>query len=237
MKLQLRRLEGGYLDAALLNTWATTLEAAFENTLSRDGSVPNNLSAPLDLNGQPLLNSGGADTSPDAVMTRKDVDALVSAYASGYVRQRVEQQTASAAQTLVTLTTTTYHVGANNVAVYIDGVRVFNFTETSDSSFTMLTPLTAGQKISVVTNDYLATANLPPHTHAWSDVFNTPVFATRWPAYSEITSVPSTFPPSAHQHDAADITSGRLQDARRGVYIQAGAPTLGAGDAGALWFW
>src|SRR5690606_36587354 len=41
-----------------------------------------------------------------------------------------------------------------------------------------------------------------------------PVYATRWPTWSEVTDKPSTFPPDAHTHSASDITSGTLSDAR-----------------------
>jgi len=41
-----------------------------------------------------------------------------------------------------------------------------------------------------------------------------PTTATRWPTWSEVTSKPSTFAPSAHTHAAADITSGTIANAR-----------------------
>jgi len=39
------------------------------------------------------------------------------------------------------------------------------------------------------------------HTHSWSQVANIPVTASRWPAWSEVSSKPATFPPAAHTHD------------------------------------
>lgn len=237
MKLQLPRLSGGYLDAAQLNEWANLLEAAVENTLSRDGTLPNALTADVDLNGQGLLNSGMSPDDPNAILTRSAVELLIQAAASGFVAQRIEEQVATAGQTEITLTTLSYEPETNNVAVYVDGLRVFDFTEDTPTQLTLVDALTVGQVVQIVTNDYLATASLPPHRHAWSDLTNVPDFATRWPAYSEVTDRPTQFTPAAHTHNASDINAGRMADAQRGVYVQASAPALGAGDAGALWFW
>lgn len=236
-KLALPRLAGGYLDTQRLNQWADALEEALENTVSRDGTAPNNLTADLDLNGQALLNSGADPTDPNAVLTRSDIEALVRQYSSGFVFQNVETTVATAGQTVVNLQTMSYTPNTNNLAVFVDGLRVFSFEEVSETSYTLSVPLTVGQVVHTVSNDFVATVSLPAHRHAWSDLTNVPVYATRWPDYSELTSIPTTFTPAAHQHSASDITTGRLADARRGVYVQASAPTLGAGDAGALWFW
>lgn len=235
-KLNLPRLQGGYLDAAQLNSWATLLEAAIENTLSLDGTLPNALEADLDLNGRGLLNSGGSSTDPNAVLTRSEIVTLIQGYSSGYVIQKKQSFTTTAGQTTFNLTTMSYQPEAGNLAVYVDGIRTFDFVEVNPTTF-VLPAQSAGKQVVAVTNDYLATVSLPAHTHAWTDIIGAPVYTTRWPAYSEITGVPSTFPPSAHTHSAADIVSGRLADPRRGVFVQASAPTLGPSDAGALWFW
>lgn len=236
-KLQLPRLAGGYLDMDRLNEWATLLETALDNTLSRDGATPNALLADLDLNGQNLLNSGADPNDPNAVLTRSAIEQLVQGYASGYLFQRVETTVATAGQTTITLATMSYTTGANNIAVFVDGLRVFDFEEVSPTEYTLAVPLTAGQIVRTVSNDYVATVALPAHRHAWADITGVPVYTTRWPTYTEVTGKPTTFPPSTHTHNASAITTGRLADAQRGVYVQASAPTLGTGDAGALWFW
>jgi hypothetical protein len=51
-------------------------------------------------------------------------------------------------------------------------------------------------------------------TVPWANVSSKPAEATRWPTWSEVTSKPSTFPPSAHNHAATEITSGNLLSAR-----------------------
>lgn len=45
--------------ANTINANNALIEAALENTLSRDGTAPNQMSSDLDLNGNDLLNSGG----------------------------------------------------------------------------------------------------------------------------------------------------------------------------------
>src|SRR5436190_7035521 len=63
-------------------------------------------------------------------------------------------------------------------------------------------------------------------------------------AWSKLTSAPSTFPPTAHTHPAADIISGRFDTARLGagiadatVYLRgdgAWAPVVGSGGGGSV---
>jgi hypothetical protein len=237
-KVNLSPLVGGYLDVAKINDNFSKIQAALDNTLSRDGTAPNYMEGPIDLNGQTLLNSGADPTDPDAVVTRSVIETLVAEKASGFVVQRVQEFTATAAQTIFTLTDFNYQPGANNLAVYLNGVRTFAFTETNATQFVLASGVSSGTKVAAVVNDFLGTVSLPPHTHSWSQVIGAPVYTTRWPTWSEVTSKPTSFPPDpSATYSATQITAGRLADARRGVYVQASAPSLGAGDAGCLWFW
>jgi hypothetical protein len=52
---------------------------------------------------------------------------------------------------------------------------------------------------------------------SWDSVTDIPAFGTRWPAWSEVTSKPTTFTPEAHNHTAAEITSGVLATGRLGT--------------------
>jgi len=52
------------------------------------------------------------------------------------------------------------------------------------------------------------------HTHPWAQVTGQPATATRWPSFTEVTGKPATYEPSAHNHDAGNITSGVLNKAR-----------------------
>jgi hypothetical protein len=55
-KLVLTDLTSSYTSVAALNANSALIEAAFENTLSRDGTIPNIMLADIDLNSNDLLN-------------------------------------------------------------------------------------------------------------------------------------------------------------------------------------
>jgi hypothetical protein len=62
-KLTLTDITSGHGSADLHNANNTLLEAALENTLSRDGTTPNTMSADLDMNGNNILNVGATATA------------------------------------------------------------------------------------------------------------------------------------------------------------------------------
>lgn len=57
-KIVLNDITSGYAAVDLLNENFARIEEAFENTLSRDGTAPNTLTADLDVNHNDLLNVG-----------------------------------------------------------------------------------------------------------------------------------------------------------------------------------
>lgn len=61
-KLTLNEITSGYASVALLNNNFTAIETALENTLSRDGEIPNQMLADIDMNSNDLLNVGSIDT-------------------------------------------------------------------------------------------------------------------------------------------------------------------------------
>lgn len=220
-----------------INANFAAIAEALELLLSRSGDTPNQMEADLDLNGHTLLNTGASD-DPNRVMTFSQVADYVGGLASGLVVQKLELQVATASQTVFTLTEIEYTPGTNNLAVYVEGVRKFapsDYTETSSTTVTFSAGQSLGADVQFVTNEYLATADLPSHTHPWSQVTNVPVFTTRWPEWTEVSAKPSVFPPDTHSHGTSDITSGRLADARRGVYVQASQPS--GAQVGDVWFW
>lgn len=237
-KITLPTVESGYLSTEALNDAFEQISTAIDNTLSRDGSTPNTMEADLDMNGYRIINVSTDVSNEDSFCTVGDMQDYVDEHATGLIVQRLEQHTATAAQTVFTLTSMTYDVGSNNLAVYVDGVRKFptlHYTETSESTVTFLSGQSVGAKVTFITNDFLATVELPAHEHPWEQITGLPSYATRWPTYDEVTGKPSTFTPASHEHSASDITSGRLADARRGVYVQATQPT--SPQVGDLWFW
>lgn len=236
-KLVLPRIGAGMGSVDVINSAFEQLELAFDNTLSRDGTTPNQLTAALDLNGNTLLNAG-TSSDPNRMLTYQQMVDYVGGVANGIVVQGQEIQTATAAQTVFNLLEIAYSPGSNNIAVYVDGKRKFSPTDFAESSATRVTftaGLLVGQEVAFVTNEYLGTVNLPAHTHPWTQVISPPETATRWPTWTEVTGKPATFAPAAHVHAAADITTGRLADARRGVYVQAFQPT--GAVTGDLWFY
>jgi hypothetical protein len=52
------------------------------------------------------------------------------------------------------------------------------------------------------------------HTHPWADVIGAPVFTSRWPTWSEVSSKPATMPPSAHTHPWAEVTGAPIYTTR-----------------------
>lgn len=69
----------------------------------------------------------------------------------------------------------------------------------------------AGHAASADTADSANTAAAVP----WTGVSDKPATATRWPTWSEVTSKPNSFTPSAHTHAWGDITSGVPSTATR----------------------
>lgn len=236
-KVTLPRFNSGFATNTKLNEAMALIETALDNTLSRDGTVPNQLTSDLDLNGQVLLNSGDSD-DPNRVLSFTDMVDYVAGVAEGMVVQQQEIQTASASQTLFTLADVSYTPGANNLAVYVNGVRKFSptdYTESSATEVTFLAGQTLGAQVQFVTNEFLGTITIQAHTHPWSQITNTPIYTTRWADWTEVTGKPVEFPPESHEHDAADITSGRLLDAQRGVWVQASQPS--SPTLNDVWFW
>ena len=62
MKLNLSNVEQSYTQTATLNANFDAIEGAIENTLSRDGTTPNEMNANIDMNSNDLLNVGTVDT-------------------------------------------------------------------------------------------------------------------------------------------------------------------------------
>src|SRR4030042_1714448 len=65
-KLTLNDIVSGYGTASLYNANNTLIEAALENTLSRDGTAPNTMSADLDMNSNQINNLADGVGSQDA---------------------------------------------------------------------------------------------------------------------------------------------------------------------------
>src|SRR5574343_1775690 len=78
-KVTLNNITGGYAAVDLLNENFDAIEAAFENTLSRNGSVPNTWLANQDANHKRLLNVADPVDGKDAVNKDYVINAVVDA--------------------------------------------------------------------------------------------------------------------------------------------------------------
>lgn len=119
-KLTLTDISGGYLSVGVFNTNNSLIEAAMENTLSRDGTSPNQMNADLDMNSYDINNindatqnqqpvsyaqfvaaSGSLSTVPASLVTIVDAGGL---YASDNVEGALQEVTFSYAQSALETT-------------------------------------------------------------------------------------------------------------------------------------
>lgn len=111
------------------------IEEAFDNTLSRDGTTPNQMEADIDLNGNTLLNVADPVADGDAV-NKRYVGTLVNEFVSEIAETliegtaRMDEFTATAGQTEFTLSDAP--AGTKSVFVFDDGVAM-----TPDTDFTL----------------------------------------------------------------------------------------------------
>lgn len=101
-KLTLNSIGSRYGSIDALNDNFDAIEAAFENTLSRDGDAPNFMQTPLDMNGYAIINvssvfSGGIDIvqklNDDYLTYTGDMQTIYNNYLS--ITQRVTISTAA----------------------------------------------------------------------------------------------------------------------------------------------
>jgi hypothetical protein len=157
-KVTLNTIGSRYGSIDALNDNFDNIEDAFDNTLSLDGSTPNEMAAPLNMGGNRVINVSNAINNTDAPNLQQ-VNAIISNASSGLIAQQREKQTASAAQTVVTLTGLTYFPNSNNLSVYVNGVKYYvgdAYTETSPTQVTFVEPLTEGDRLEFVTNEAVA---------------------------------------------------------------------------------
>ena len=140
-KLTLNAIGSRYGSIDALNDNSDLIEAAFENTLSRDGIGPNNMEADLDMDSNSIINVanlsagsliiGGLPVSPGNI---------------NYTGQIKETQVATSGQTVFNLTSISYNPLTNNLSVYVDGVyqNPSRYTETNSTRVTFSTGLHVG---------------------------------------------------------------------------------------------
>ena len=146
-KLTLNAIGSRYGSVDALNDNSDLIEAAFENTLSRDGTGPNNMESDLDMDSNTIINLADGVNNQDAI-TVKQLNGSLQGIATGNIVKLREIATATAGQTIFNLTTLTYTPASNNLSVYIQGIKqrlTSAYTETDNNTitFTAAVPVTA----------------------------------------------------------------------------------------------
>lgn len=161
-KLTLNTIGSRYGSIDALNANFDAIETALENTLSRDGTLPNNMDANLDMDSNRIINLADGIDNSDAV-TLRQVNGIVQGASSGIIASLRENFVATAGQTVFNIASFTYNPGSNNLAVYLDGVRQYpgtSYTETDNNTITFSAGLHVGALVMVISNQSVDTANL-----------------------------------------------------------------------------
>lgn len=149
-------LGSNYASKQQIDTNLDDIKTAIDDTLSRKGDSPNAMEADLDMNSNDILNAGQVNTQ-----TLNVNGANVTVTELTGVTLQKEEQTATAGQTVITLVGITYTPTANNMSLYINGVKqaASAYTETSTTVITLSEGMEVGDIIEVHVNQLLATVS------------------------------------------------------------------------------
>jgi hypothetical protein len=166
-KLTLNAIGSRYGSIDALNDNSDLVEAAFENTLSRDGTGPNNMESDLDMDSNDIINVANLSVASLRVNGQP-----VSPGSINYTGQVKETQTATSGQTVFNLSTVSYAPLTNNLSVYVDGVyqNPTTYTENNSTRITFDAGVHIGAIVDFVV---LSLTDLPGTTDA-SNVTYTP---------------------------------------------------------------
>lgn len=133
-KLTLNNIGSRYGSIDALNDNFDAIETAFENTLSRDGTGPNNMESDLDMDSNDIINVGSLSVGNLRINGQP-----VSPGNINYTGMVKETIVATAGQTVFDLTSVSYAPLTNNLSVYVDGVyqNPNRYTETSSTRVTL----------------------------------------------------------------------------------------------------
>ena len=139
----IKNISAGYTSTTTLNENFEALRDAFDNTISRDGSLPNTMSADLDLNGNDITNVNTITDSSGGDLVQDARDAKVGAEAA----KTAAESARDAAQTAQTGAETAY----NSVQPYLDEIDTVasdltagSFVAGSEYDFGSITAATTG---------------------------------------------------------------------------------------------
>ena len=123
--------------------------------LTHEGANPYELDAQLNANGNKITELPTATEASDAAPLSQ-VLAIVGAASSGIIASVRQKWTATEGQTAFVLTLFTYVPTANNLAVYVNGLRQdvgTSYIETNSTTFTFTSGLTAGDVVQAFSNE------------------------------------------------------------------------------------
>lgn len=171
-KVDLTEITSGYTSTTAINANNDLIEAGFDNTLSRDGTTPNQMEADLDMNSNDVLNVQNVRTSN--LYINGSLASLGEIQAAG---KQVKTYTATAGQTLFT-GINAFTQGTASLDVYINGVYQDNSTyaETSTTSITFSEGLDVGDYVVIITTPdqtvNVANASAVPYTPSGGSTTN-----------------------------------------------------------------
>jgi hypothetical protein len=159
-KLTLNAIGSRYGSIDALNDNSDLIETAFENTLSRDGTGPNNMESDLDMDSNDIINVANLSVASLRVNGQP-----VSPGSINYTGQVKETQTATSGQTVFNLSTVSYAPLTNNLSVYVDGVyqNPTTYTENNSTRITFDAGVHTGAVVDFVV---LSLTDLPGTTDA-----------------------------------------------------------------------
>lgn len=142
----------GFQSTDSLQANFSSLETLLERALSRYGDTPNTMQADLDMNSQRILNLPQATRAGMPVTYDQWTGTTSTNEFSGYT---VEEQTATASQTVFTLTNA-YTPGISSMRIYINGVyqAPSSYTETDANTVTFSGGLDAGDVVAFVITSF-----------------------------------------------------------------------------------
>jgi hypothetical protein len=161
-KLTLATIGSRYASVAALNSNFDLIETALNNTLSRDGTSPNQLTANIDANNQTVLNLRNAVDASEAVPYGQLLDVITNSSGDMFVSQK-QVFVADDGDDVFTFTTLSYTPGINNLMVFVNGSKQLlstNYSETSSTSITFTSPLNEGDVVECLTNQPTTTVEL-----------------------------------------------------------------------------
>lgn len=113
-------ISSGYTSNTTLNDNFNSIKEAFDNTLSRDGSTPNQMESDLDMNSNDILNAKDGTFTGTLSVAGVDINDILGGVGPGTVFNSTNRFDGDGATTVFTLTKDP--VSRANTQVYINGV-------------------------------------------------------------------------------------------------------------------